>query len=70
MVTLTIENMSCALSIKKALQKVAGVQQVTVDYDSKTAAVTFDGMRTDRAALIKATTDAGYPGTLAAPVAR
>jgi mercuric ion binding protein len=72
-VMLNIENMTCAMctvTIKKALQKVDGVQEVTVDYDSKTAVVTFDGIKTDSAALIKATTDAGYPGNLAAPVSR
>lgn len=72
-VTLNIENMTCAMctvTIKKALQKVDGVQQVTVDYDSKTAVVTFDSIKTDSAALIKATTDAGYPGTFATPVSR
>lgn len=72
-VTLKIENMTCAMctvTIKKALQKVDGVQQVTVDYDSKTAVVTFDSIKADSAALIKATTDAGYPGTLATSVSR
>ena len=72
-VTLNIENMTCAMctvTIKKALQKVYGVQQVTVDYGSKTAVVTFDTLKTDSEALIKTTTDAGYPGTLATPVSR
>jgi mercuric ion binding protein len=72
-VTLNIENMTCAMctvTIKKALQKVEGVQAVTVDYDSKTAIIIFDNQKTDSAALIKATTDAGYPGSLATPVAR
>lgn len=72
-VTLNIENVTCAMctvTIKKALQKVEGVQNVTVDYDAKTAVVTFDNHKTNSAALIKATTDAGYPGSLATPVAR
>lgn len=72
-VMLDIQNMTCAMctiTIKKALQKVNGVQQVTVDYDSKTAVVTFDSTKTGSTALIKATTDAGYPGTLAAPISR
>lgn len=74
-VTLNIENMTCAMctctvTIKKALQKVDGVQQVTVDYYSKTAVVTFDSIKADSAALIKATTDTGYPGTLATSVSR
>lgn len=72
-VTLNIENMTCAMctvTIKKALQKVDGVKQVTVDYDSKTVLVTFDSIKADSAALIKATTNAGYPGTLATSVSR
>jgi len=71
MVTLKLENMTCAMcivTIKKALQKVEGVQKVAVDYDAKTAEVTFDGKKTNSAALIKATTDAGYPGSLATPI--
>lgn len=72
-VTLNIENMTCAMctvTIKRALQKVEGVQKVAVDYDAKTAEVTFDSHKTNSAALIKATTDAGYPGTLVTPVFR
>ncbi|MDX8130374.1 cation transporter [Methylomonas sp. OY6] len=72
-VTLNIENMTCAMctvTIKRALQKVEGVQKVAVDYDAKTAEVTFYNHKTNSAALIKATTDAGYPGTLVAPVSR
>ena len=70
-VTLKLENMTCSMctvTIKKALQKVEGVQNVTVDYDTKTAVVSFDGDKTNSAALIKATTDAGYPGSLATPI--
>lgn len=66
-VSFSIQNMTCAmctLTIKKALQKVDGVEQATVDYASKTATVTFDSSKTDTAALIKATTDAGYPATV------
>ena len=72
-VRLNIENMTCAMcsiTIKKALRKVDGVQQVVVDYDTKTAVVTFDSKKANSAALIKATPNAGYPGTLAAPVSR
>ncbi len=72
-VSLNIENMNCALctiTIKKALQKVEGVQNVIVDYDAKRVMVTFDSYKTNSAALIKATTDAGYPGSLAAPISR
>lgn len=72
-VTLNIENMTCSMctvTIKKALQKVEGVQKVAVDDDAKTAVVIFDSHKTDSAALIKATTDAGYPEPLSTPITR
>lgn len=65
-VTLDIQNMSCPLcqfTIKKALRNVKGVHRVTVDYDSKTAEVSFDPRQTQIQALINASTDAGYPAT-------
>ncbi len=66
-VTLDVQNMTCALckfTIKKALQAVAGVRDVNVDFKSKTAQVVFDPEQTNTDALIKATTEAGYPATL------
>jgi mercuric ion binding protein len=72
-VTLKLENITCAMctvTIKKALQKVEGVQKVTVDYDTKTAVVIFDSHKTNSAALFKATTDAGYPGSLLTPISQ
>jgi mercuric ion binding protein len=69
-ITLKLQNMTCALcpmTIKKALQEVEGVQQVIVDFDTKTAAITFDSKKTDSDALIKATTNAGYPSAIDAP---
>ncbi len=72
-VILKLENMTCSMctvTIKKAFQKVEGVQKVAVDYDAKTAEVTFDSHNTNSAALIKATTDAGYPGSLATSITR
>jgi mercuric ion binding protein len=66
-VTLDMQNMTCAMckfTIKKALQGVDGVQKADVDFDSKTATVTFDPQKTNSEALIKATTHAGYPATV------
>ena len=66
-VILDMQNMTCALckfTIKKALQGVEGVEKANVDYDSKTASVTFNPQKTSVDALIKATTDAGYPATV------
>ena len=68
-ITLKLQNMTCALcpiTIKKALQEVKGVQQVIVDFDTKTAAITFDSNITNSDALIKATTNAGYPSAITA----
>ncbi len=66
-VTLDMQNMTCALckiTIKKALQAVDGVQKVNVDFDSKTADVVFDPQKTNTDALIKATTNVGYPASI------
>ena len=66
-VVLDMQNMTCALcefTIKKALQGVEGVAGANVDYGSKTAVVTFNPQKTSVEALIKATTDAGYPATV------
>ena len=69
-VTLDVQNMTCAMctfTIKKALQGVEGVQKANVDLESKTANVAFDPQKTSIKALIKATTNAGYPATVRQP---
>lgn len=66
-VTLDVKNMACAacpITVKKALMKVPGVEKATVDFDTKTATVTFDPDKTTVEALTKATGDAGYPSAL------
>jgi len=66
-VTLAVQNMTCAvcpITVKKALDKVAGVTQADVSYERKEATVTFDDSKTNVEALIKATTNAGYPSTV------
>lgn len=64
---LDVQNMTCALcpiTVKKSLQEVPGVTQATVDFDKKAATVAFDADKTSATALVKATTDAGYPSTV------
>lgn len=64
---LDVHNMTCAvcpLTVKKALEHVSGVQQVTVDYANKTATVQFDDTATAVETLTAATKNAGYPSTL------
>ncbi len=69
-VMLEVQNMTCSvcpLTVKKALNKVDGVQQVEVDYGNKTATVTFDDAITTTTQLTEATTNAGYPSTVKKP---
>lgn len=64
--TLSVPGMTCAacpVTVKKALSKVAGVEKTEILVDKRQAVVTYDDARTGPAALIKATTDAGYPST-------
>src|SRR2546428_13774084 len=63
-VTLNVPGMTCPacpITIKKALNKVEGVSKVDVNYEKKQAVVTFDDAKTELKALVKATTDAGFP---------
>lgn len=64
---LDVQNMTCELcivTVKKSLEKVPGVSQARVDYAGKRATVVFDGDRTSEAALVKATTNAGFPSSV------
>jgi len=64
---LDVQNMTCELcpiTVKKSLEKVPGVSQARIDFGKKTATVTFDADKTNATALVKATTDAGYPSTV------
>ena len=54
----------CAITIRKALEKVPGVIDANVDYDHKTATVKYDPDKASPPALVKATTNAGFPSTL------
>ena len=65
-VTLAVPGIDCAacpITVKSSLQAVPGVAKVVVSYADKTAVVTFDDAKTAVAALITATTNAGYPST-------
>src|ERR1700737_3799225 len=63
-VTLNVPGMTCPLcpiTVKKALEKVQGVSKVDVRFEKKQVLVTFDDAKTNTDALVKATTDAGFP---------
>lgn len=66
-VTLAVQNMDCPLcpfTVRKALENVAGVTKVSVDYYGKTATVAFDPSKTNAQALTQATGNAGFPSTV------
>jgi mercuric ion binding protein len=63
-VTLNVSGMTCPacpITVKKALEKVPGVSKVEVRFEKKQVLVTFDDAKTNTDALVKATTNAGYP---------
>ena len=65
-VTLALEKMTCALcpiTVTKAIKRVEGVTQVTVDYDTKRAIVQYDDDKTAWQTIAEASTNAGYPAS-------
>jgi mercuric ion binding protein len=66
-ITLDVKNMTCAvcpITVKKALERVPAVTDAKVDFDKKTASVSFDPDKASPAELTKATADAGYPSSV------
>ncbi len=66
-VTLSVPGMTCSacpLTVKKALQKVQGVEKVAATFEPKEAVVTFDDSKTTLDKLREATANAGYPSTV------
>ena len=66
-IVLDVQNMTCEvcpITVRKALAKVPGVTEAKVDFEKKTADVTFDPDKASPATLTKATSDAGYPSTV------
>jgi mercuric ion binding protein len=64
-----IENMTCAacpVTVSAAMKRVNGVLHVHVDPDAKIAKVTFDAEKTSPNEIGAASSDAGFPATLAA----
>ncbi len=62
--TLAVDNMDCAvcpITVRKALEKVPGVESAAVDLKSKRAVVAYDPAKTTPEALTKATANAGFP---------
>ncbi|GLQ87365.1 mercury resistance system periplasmic binding protein MerP [Dyella flagellata] len=66
-VTLAVPGMTCPVcpvTIKKSLEKVAGVGDITPDLMRKTVTISYDDTKTQPAALMQATAAAGYPSSV------
>jgi len=62
--TFDVQKMTCAtcpIAVRKAMQRVDGVKEVSVDLDSKTAVVTYDADVTTTTEIGNASTDVGFP---------
>jgi len=62
-----IENMTCAscpITVRKAMERVPGVQSVKVDFETKIATVEYDPALSTPADIAAAPTGNGYPATL------
>lgn len=66
-VTLSVTGMICAtcpITVKKALNKVEGVEKIEISFEKKEAVVTFDDAKTKVEALLEATKNAGFPSII------
>ena len=66
-VVLAVPSMNCAacpITVRKALEKVAGVKKIKATLEPPQAVVTFDDAMTSVEKLMEATRQAGYPSTL------
>ena len=55
---------ACPITVRKALEKVPGVEKVKATYEPKEAVVTFDDAKTSVERLVEATRQAGYPSNV------
>jgi periplasmic mercuric ion binding protein len=63
-VMLSIEKMTCKMchiTVRKAMKKVEGVDNAVVDYNNRTATVSYDPSKTNIETIALASTNAGYP---------
>ena len=66
-VVLSVPDMNCSacpITVRKALEKVAGVGRVKATLEPPEAMVTFDDAKTDIGKLMEATKQAGYPSSV------
>lgn len=67
-VAFTVENMTCAtcpITVRTAMGRVDGVLDVRIDWDTKIATVVFDAEQTSPEEIGAASTNAGFPASVA-----
>lgn len=72
-VTLSVPGMTCAacpITVRRALTRVEGVNEVEVNFARREAVVTYDDAKTDIRALTRATENAGYASSMATSAVR
>ena len=68
-VTFTVDKMTCAtcpITVRKAMQRVDGVKEVSVDFDTRTAKVIYDASLTNVNQIGKASSNVGFPAIVIA----
>ena len=66
-VVLSVPSMNCSacpITVRKALEKVPGVEKVKATLEPPEAVVTFDDAKTGVERLMEATKQAGYPSSV------
>lgn len=66
-VTLSVPGMTCGvcpITVRKALDRVPGVEKIGIDEAQKRVTVTYDDGKTNVQALTEATENAGYPSSV------
>jgi mercuric ion binding protein len=65
--TFSVEKMTCAtcpIAVSKAMQRVDGVKEVSVDMASNTAVVVYNSSVTTTSEIGNASTEVGFPATV------
>ena len=66
-VTFGVEKMICAacpITVRKAMQRVNGVQEVRVNFEARTATVVYDPDLTNTEQIGKSSADVGFPAVV------
>ncbi|NOR19862.1 MAG: hypothetical protein GQ538_07205 [Xanthomonadales bacterium] len=66
-VTFSVEKMicvACPITVRKAMQRVNGVQEVRVNFEARTATVVYDPDLTTADQIGKSSADVGFPAAV------